>query len=99
MVQTVRNHSSELLKFKERMDGGEGTQTIENGDRQTRRRKMIGLLEVGGEWCLTFITLAGWVADWNDLEKPTQQVITTNLARRMITVFQQFLPIHPTIQF
>ena len=25
--------------------------------------------EVGGEWCPTFITLAGCVTDWNDPEK------------------------------
>ena len=58
--QTVASHSSEVMKLKERMNKmevGEVVQTTEKGDRQTRRRKMMERLEMGGEWCPTFIIL------------------------------------------
>ena len=42
-----------------------------SGDRQTGRRKTINLSDVGGEWCPTFIILAGWVIGWNDPEERT----------------------------
>ena len=85
MEPTVATHSTELMKLNGRMDKmetGEGVQTMENGARQTRKGTTVEPSEVAGEWCPNFITLAGWVTDWKDPEKRTKQLITTDLARK-----------------
>ena len=40
----------------------------------------------------------GWVTDWNDVGKRTQQLVTTDLARKLMQDNQQFVPTHRATQ-